>query len=343
MVGKMNNKPPEKVVLINPPFVYFPGNSTSRFNYCRPPLGICYIAAYMKKYGDGLCDVEIVDTLVERRERRDWVERIAAKAPGIIGFSVVTPTAGESCRMANELRELCPQTVLVAGGPHASVLPEDMFPSFDAVVAGEGERTFLELTNAVFEGRDFDGIDGVTFIKNEKVSSNTRREFISPLDEIPPPARELLNLSSYYHSFPYRTRKGFFTTMFTCRGCPHNCYFCGNEALWRRKIRFHSIGHIRNELDILVNKLGVSLVFIDDDDFLAVKPRAMEICEAILKTGSGLKWVCHSCVSSIDEDSLGMMRRAGCVEIQIGVESGSDKILKGISKCASTSIIAEKL
>jgi anaerobic magnesium-protoporphyrin IX monomethyl ester cyclase len=343
MVGGVKNKTTEKVVFVNPPFLYFPGNSTRRFNYCRPPLGLCYIAAYIKKHGKGLCDIEIVDTLVERRERRDWVGHIAAKAPGIIGFSVVTPTAGESCRMAKELREICPQTLFVAGGPHASVLPEEMLPAFDAVVTGEGERTFLELRDAVFDGRPFDGIDGVVFAKNGKISTNARREFISDLDEIPPPARELLNLASYYHSFPYRTRKGLFTTMFTSRGCPNNCYFCGNEALWRRKIRFHSVGYVRNELDILVKGLGVTLVFIDDDDFLAVKPRAMEICEAILKTGSGLKWVCHTCVSSIDEDSLRMMRLAGCVEIQIGVESGSDEILKGISKCESTSIVAEKL
>lgn len=343
MIRRVNNRTPGKVVLVNPPFVYFPGNRTKRFNYCRPPLGLCYIAAYLKKHRNELYDIEIVDTLAESRERDEWSALIAGKDPGIIGFSVVTPTVGESRRMVERLRKLCPGAVFVAGGPHATVMPEDMFPAFDAAVVGEGERTFREFADAVIGGKSFCDIDGVVFKKDGKLVANRRRDFIKPLDEIPPPARELLNLPAYYHSFPYRTRAGLFTTMFTSRGCPNDCYFCGNEALWDRKTRFNSTDYVRNELEVLTKKLGVSLVFIDDDDFLAVKGRAMGICEAILETGSGLKWICHACVSSIDEESLGMMKRAGCVEIQVGVESGSDDILRGISKCSNASTIAEKL
>lgn len=330
------------IVLVNPPFVYFPKNERSKYNYCRPPLGLCYLAGYLRKHRPGRDRVRIVDALIEKLSRRQWVELIAESKPGIIGFTVATPTAMEASRMAAELRKLCPGATLVAGGPHATVRPEDLFPAFDIVAIGEGEQTMLEIVNAVSGERDLSGIDGIAYRQDGDIVKTSRREFITPLDNIPPPARELLNLRAHYHSFPYRQRGGFFTTMFTGRGCPNNCYFCGNEALWRRKIRFHSLDYVADELDMLVNRLNMSLIFFDDDDFLSKKSRAIEICETIVKMKAGLKWICHLCASSIDEEVLKIMRRSGCVEAQIGVESGSDGILKNIPKCGDTKLLAEK-
>lgn len=331
-----------KIVLVNPPFVYFPGNKRSRYNYCRPPLGLCYLASYLRKARPGADEIRIVDTLIEKRSQREWIEEIAAGGPDVVGFTVVTPTAGESLRMAAELRALLPGAFFVAGGPHATIMPEDMLAAFDAVVTGEGEKTFADLIAALDGGGGPDGVRGTAFKRGGETVKNPPAGFIQPLDDIPPPARELLRPDAYYHSFPYRSGGGVFTTMFTCRGCPNNCYFCGNEALWNRKIRFHSMEYVANELELIVNGLKAGLVFIDDDDFLAKKSRAVEICEAILRLKSGLKWICHACVASIDDEALKIMKRAGCVEIQTGVESGSDAILKGISKCADTRRVAEK-
>jgi len=331
----------KKILLVNPPFVYFPGNERSRYNYCRPPLGLCYLASYLRSNRPGEYGVEIIDTLIERKTPGEWVELIAGKRPDIVGFSAVTPTSMETKRMAARLRELSPEVFLVAGGPHCTIRPGDMFPEFDAVVRGEGEQTLLELVDAVAGGGSLGEINGVSFTDGEEVIDNQPRELVRPLDEIPPPARDLLKSDEYYHSFPYR-HSGAFTTAFTCRGCPNNCYFCGNEALWNRKIRFHSIEYVELELDEMVNRQGVSLLFYDDDDFLASKQRAARICESIMKLAPGLKWICHACVSSIDDESIKMMKRAGCVEMQVGVESGNDEILSRISKCAGREEVTEK-
>lgn len=321
-----------KITLINPPFTYFPNIRATKFNYCRPPLGICYLAAYLRKHDPEPHTIRVIDTLVRNLDMDQWLEEIAAGAPDIVGFTAVTPTANVSSRMAAELRKKLPGAVFLAGGPHATVRPQDLLDSFDAAVAGEGEATFLEIVGALRRGEPIEGIQGTAVRRNGETVRAPRRPLIEPLDTIPPPARDLLDLPSYYHSFPYNQKGGMFTTMFTARGCPRDCYFCANKTLWNGNLRYHSIDYVKNELDLLVNKQNMTLIFVDDDDFLSNKKRSREICENIVAARHGIKWICHCCVSSIDRESVRAMKRAGCVEIQIGVESGDERVLKDIPK-----------
>ena len=321
------------IVLINPPFTYFPGNSAEKYNYCRPPLGICYLASYLKKYGDQRHNIRILDMLAAHHTMKEWEKKVAACRPDVLGFSVVTPTANIVCRMADNLRKACPDARFVVGGPHATVRPEDLVEDFDAVVVGEGEATFLELIRHFQKNKPFHDIPGVVSSQDGELHRAPARKLITPLDNIPPPDRSLLSIHDYYHTLPYS--RGIFTTMFTTRGCPNDCYFCANRSLWNRILRYHSMDYVARELELLVNEMGIAQIFIDDDDFLSNKKRAMQICEHMIREKLDFKWICHSCASSIDEQSLKVMKRAGCVEIQIGVESGDAGVLKSIPKCAS--------
>ncbi len=331
----------KNITLFNPPFVYFPGIKRARYNYSRPPLGLCYIAGYLRKQRPGQDNIRIIDSISRNPDRNEIVKEIAGTSPDIVGFSVVTSSAPEAISIAGKLREALPGCLLVAGGPHATICPDELAGAFDIVAAGEGEKTFHEIVESSCGGNGFEHIKGIVTIRDGKIVRTPPRELIMPLDDIPPPARELLVSSDYYHSFPYRS-KGLFTTMFTTRGCPNNCYFCSNEALWNRTIRFNSKEYAAAELDLIVDRGGATLVFIDDDNFLTNKERAIDICEAIIRHGNGLRWICHACARNIDEDALKCMKEAGCVEIQIGVESGSNKILNTLSKCADTAQVMEK-
>ena len=334
----------KKVIsLVNPPFLHFPGDNLSGSNYCRPPLGLCYLAASLRKSLGERNDILITDALIERRPETEWINLVARQEPEIIGFTVVTPTVPVSIRMAQELRKLCPGAILIAGGPHATVRPEDLLPTFDIVVIGEGECTFVEVADAINKRKGFECIAGVTFMENGGVTRTERRKLMNPLDDIPFPARDLLKPGAYYHYAPYRHKKGFFNTIFTARGCPFNCIFCANEALWNRTIRFHSLEYVAGELEILISHMNTTVLFIDDDNFMMNKSHAYRISESIIKLNSGLKWFCHACISSIDEELLRIMKRAGCVEIQIGVESGSQDILNTIPKCSTRELVIEKI
>lgn len=316
---------------------------SSRYNYCRPPLGLCYLAGYLNKYSDEKHEISIVDTLATNRTMEEWIGKIAGQGPDIVGITAVTPTVNTARRMAAELRKRLPGAVFIGGGPHATVRPDEMLDAFDAVVSGEGEVTFLDVVSRVGRGEALAGIPGAVVRRGgggDPVKAPSRG-YIEDMDSIPVPARELLDMGDYYHSFPYNRRGGLFTTMFTARGCPRDCYFCANRSLWNGRLRYHSLDYAAAELETLTERQNVSLVFIDDDDFLSNRKRAMEMCGLIAEKHPALKWICHCCVSGITGESLAEMKRAGCVEIQIGVESGDESILEGVAKSPAPEKVAE--
>ena len=320
------------VILVNPAFKYFPNMRTSKHKYCRPSLGMCYVASYLRKYALGKCEIRIFDALAEDRTDEEWIETIAGQKPDLIGFSVATPTMEASRRMALELKSRLPHALIVAGGAHATMLPDCMLGPFDAVVVGEGEATFFEIARNGADKASLPTIKGVAFQQNGVIVHTKPRGYFKSLDEIPFPARDLLPIPNYYHTYPYNRKGGYFGNIITCRGCPRNCYFCGNKALWQGNVRFHSLDYVLEEIKMMVCTLDMSLVFIEDDDFLVNKKRAMEFCERVLASKLNFKWIVHACADGIEEESLRLMKRAGCVEFQIGVESGDEGILKQIDK-----------
>ena len=147
--------------------------------------------------------------------------------------------------LAARIRGSCPKAVFVVGGPHVSVLPRDAFPDFDYAVMGEGEIPFSRLVQCISSGNESEigGIPGVVGHRADG-SGISPPERVNDLDELPFPARDLLDMKQYFHSYPHKTRNGYFTTMFTSRGCSFKCKFCGCRLAFGDVKRAFSVQYV---------------------------------------------------------------------------------------------------
>jgi anaerobic magnesium-protoporphyrin IX monomethyl ester cyclase len=139
-------------------------------------------------------------------------------------------------------------------------------------------------------------------------------DFVRDLDAFPNPAR--------YFDFQHVS---------LTRGCPADCTFCGSPDFWGRKVRFHSADYFVDELTHLYRK-GITYFFFCDDTFTLNKKKVIAVCRKILEKKLNIVWQAISRMDLVNEELLYWMRRAGCIQISYGVESGSEKIRRYLKK-----------
>ena len=223
--------------------------------------------------------------------------------------------------VAEIAKELNPEIKIIAGGTHPTLDPIGTMKTgvYDYVIRGEGEYTVLELMNGI----DAYQIKGITF-KSEKgeIVNNADRGFIENLDSLPFPQRD------NYYSGNSKIDVG---SIITSRGCPFSIHTVHHL---KSGIKRHDIGvwiTYWKKWNIMTKSKGVSLIRFQDDTFTLNKKRAMEILEEFIK-GLNIKWVCDTRVDKLDKELLQIMKKSGCIRVKIGVESGSDEILKRVKK-----------
>ncbi|MFQ6086144.1 MAG: B12-binding domain-containing radical SAM protein, partial [Candidatus Bathyarchaeia archaeon] len=226
---------------------------------CHPPLGLCYIAAVLEQND---VPVEILDANALDLTQRDVVAHIRRENPQIIGFSMLTPAHNFCVGVAREIQD---EYLVVAGGPHAVGLSEELLGGgFDVVVRGEGEYTMLDLA----EMKPLRTISGISYRKPDgTIAHNEDRPLVRDLDAIPFPARHLLPSNGV--NLPYRAAASRYfpwSTILTSRGCPYACYFC-NKNISGQLFRVRSPGNVIEEIEFLANEYGVREIDIADDTF----------------------------------------------------------------------------
>jgi len=322
-----------RIVLINPPYFYFPYNKKLYSNYRVPPLGIAYLAGAIRKAFPEKVEIIVRDDLNKGNAIiSDYKQKIIAMDPDIVGFSVNTGTVHWVKTVAAAIREQSPKIQLIMGGVHATLLPEDLFETADAIFTGDAEFSIVEYIEKIIFNGGSQPIAGVYFKdhSNQEFLFGGVRESIEDLDLIPPPAFDLFDLRSYYHLYPYPGTKGL-ASLISSRGCPYACKFCSNEALTNSRMRVHSIGRVLEDINNVV-ETGTNLVFFHDDTFTYNKQRAIKILRAIKNRFKNTKIICHTRADHIDEELAYEMAQNNCVEVQIGVESGVELILKEYDK-----------
>ncbi|MCM2268451.1 MAG: B12-binding domain-containing radical SAM protein, partial [Elusimicrobiales bacterium] len=198
-----------------------------------PPLGAAYLAAYVRERG---LSVAILDNCVELKTPAETARAAAALRPRLIGITATTTNCPTMFAIARALKLALPGTPIVAGGPHASALPEETLgePALDFVAQGEGEETLYELARAVIGGGQLSGVAGLYFRQNGRIVRNAPRAPIEDLDSLPLPAYDLLPMAKYHPSLSRRISRGTMGSILTARGCPHQCVFCSNSVFGRR-------------------------------------------------------------------------------------------------------------
>jgi anaerobic magnesium-protoporphyrin IX monomethyl ester cyclase len=319
-----------KALLIQPPYIQVPG----KYNQSPPvpPLGLAYLAAYAREHLRDNLDIKIFDAFSLGWSEDKIISEARAFAPGLIGFTTVTLTANTVKRLAAGMRSALPGALLAAGGPHPSALPGDMLPDVDLAVRGEGETTFHELLRRVAAGADWRDVPGVSHLDGGKLVDNPQPPLIEDIDGIPFPARDLLPMDRYQHHYPYKTRNKNFTTFFTSRGCPFHCAFCSQHVIWGGRVRFRSLDNTFAEIDSLVSGFDPSFFFFYDDTFSLKRERVVEFSNRLIRGGYNFNWSCLTRADCLDDDLIALMKKAGCIEFQIGIESGNNSVLNSIHK-----------
>jgi anaerobic magnesium-protoporphyrin IX monomethyl ester cyclase len=194
----------------------------------------------------------------------------------------------------------------------------------DATVTGEGEFSFLELVKRLQDGKSLDAVNGVTFREGNKIRSNPPSNPIHPIDEIPYPAREELEMQLYGENAG---------TIFTSRGCPQQCTFC-SRPVFGRMWRGHSPDYVIEEIKQLVECYKISSLNVLDDNFTVDLARAEKILDAIIakKWRLSIYFWNGMRADHITKELAVKLKKAGCTAINFGVESVDPDVIEFIRK-----------
>ena len=183
-----------------------------------------------------------------------------------------------------------------------------------------------------FESKDFSQVKGISYKKDGKIIHNPDREFIKDLDTLPFPARDLISLDDYPKQKLARFSSDRYTNMITSRGCPNACVFCSSPITWRRTLRLRSAKNVFKEILEVYNKYGYKCIHFHDDTFTASRQRVLELCNLIIRENLRIEWSCITRPDKTDYELCKRMVEAGCTAIDMGVESGDEKLLKSAKK-----------
>jgi len=302
-----------------------------------PPLGLAYVATYAReKIGRDKVDISIIDV-----NFINPIEALKKDRPDIIGISVMTAYFNKAKKLAEKIKELYADTLIVVGGVHLSTHKESFNKLFDIAVIGEGEETFCSIVKQYIDcNRRLDagllrGTNGIMFWDGDKAVETEPRELIEPLDQVPYPDRSLFdkryfkkNLNRLVDEKSVRT-----TTMITSRGCPFKCVFCSTSLFWK-KVRFFSAKKIADEVEYLHKDFGIEVIAVWDDLFGITKKRVRECIDELKNRDLLGKVVFITMFKAdlVDDEMCVLLKELGVKGLNFGFESGSQKMLSYLKK-----------
>ena len=305
------------VLLINAPV-----KMMSKHASLTLPLGLAYIASVLIKAG---YRVSAIDFNVSGFDSLRLERILKRGSPKIIGISTHTETYLNGLRIAETAKQVNPEITVVMGGPHSTVMYEEVIreKDVDVVARGEGEYTMLELANSIIgKEKGLAEIKGVAYKEDGVVKVNPERPFIENPDELPYPARGL---------FPLPLYKSPGTVLVSRGGCPFNCHFCAVNNIWKGRRRYRQPEKVLEEVIFILEHGQAQEITFADDTFTLDRGRVIELC-GLLKQSLQLRWMCSTRVDLVDRELLQEMHEAGCYNVQYGIEAGSQKILDSIGK-----------
>lgn len=242
----------------------------------------------------------------------------------ITSFSVKFPSAKKIAALAKDYN---PDIPVVMGGQHATIMTDDVLedPNIDFVIRGEGELALVDFLRRLGGDQRWDQVQNLSYKKGGAIVHNLMRPLVANLDELAFPARECLHNVEYYE--PHALAK-----LFASRGCPYQCNYCGTQNIWTYEVRHHSKQRIIDEIEHVKKDYGATYFTFFDDVFGLNKKNAMEMTESMYQARLGISWDCLTRANLVSDELLSNMKKSGCTKIDMGVESGSDKVLKDTQK-----------
>ena len=315
-----------KIILFNPPYsdIYGDYKPAAKVGVNYPPLGLMYLAAVLKKDHSVLLE----DLEVNQWKEQQIKDYLIKTTPDMVAIGSTTPTHHSAEAIFKIVKQTNHNIITVAGGPHPTVLSEEVTtnPHIDFVVRGEGEITIKELC----AGLPNKEIKGLSFIKDGILCHTPDREMLDDLDRLPYPARKSLNQNDYQWSV---TGEGFkpVTPITTTRGCCFNCSFCSGHLTMGKKIRYRSVYNVIGEIK-QIHKMGINYLVFEDDTFGVNKQRTYELLDAMAELPFKIKCEGMTRANLATEELLTKMKQAGFVRLSFGIESGNQQLLNNVKK-----------
>lgn len=304
-----------KVLLIFPPQSLDEryGRNMGNVGGFLPPLGLCNMAAVLERDGH---EVRIMDCPVNNYIISDILTEITNFEPEVIGIAAITVLANVTKELCEVIKNQFSGIYIILGGPHPTVMPNEVSEEMNAdiVIQGEADNIISDV---------------VKNLEHYKKQGIVKAGIAMKLDELPLPARHLLDMSKYT-SLPntYKKSPNTFQVM-TSRGCPFTCTFCHDaKGVFRQR----SVENVIMEIKHLQEKYGVKEIAFWDDIMTLNKAWMYKFCEALEKEKINLVWSCYTRLDLIDEPLLKAMKKAGCWNIFFGIEAGSQGLLDNIKK-----------
>ena len=294
----------------------FPGKY--RAPNAQIPLSLLHVASSLIKHG---FKVRILDMRVNDFHEFDLGN------PLFIGISAIHDSQIRyGIDFAKKTRSELPKCPIVWGGVHPSILPEQTLssPYVDIVVRGEGESIVGELAQKLRSSEPLDEVPGLNFKSGGELKNTPDAPMIN-LDSVPIELPyDLLDLDEYA---PFRAGR---FHILTSRGCPHGCTYCYNSVFNKRKWRAKSAAHVLDEIEYIMDKFPhVKIIDPVDDNFFVDKKRVEDICSGILERQIKVKWRADcrfDYLSTYKREFIELLGRSGCIELDFGGESGSERL-----------------
>lgn len=290
-----------------------------------PPLDIPATVAVLRSKG---FPFDVFDCLGLDADISGLLLHLHEKKSKFIAIRTSTPSFEWDLRVAKIIKTLTHAEIILFG-PHAALYSKSAIsaPYIDAIVTGEPETVFPSLV----ERHGYSGCPGVVYKENGVVVSNPSEKLIKDLSVLPFPAWDAMPYHSYDGAALTRNLRPFVTVL-TSRGCPHGCSYCPYPVIQGRTWRARSADNVVAELEWLEKHLGVRAVLFRDPEFALNYERTVTICEGILQKGIRLAWRCETRIENLDENLIRLMARAGCIGINMGVESADEEVLHRMNR-----------
>lgn len=301
------------------------------------PLGLMSISSYLKEQG---YESKIVDlNLVNETSISSNVNLLLQENAQVYGFSIAAGTMHTALQIAKKLKEADKNCVIVFGGPQATLNHYNLLKYFDfidIVIRGEGEITFADLIASLYQGNtNLLDIKGITWRdKDDNIIVNEERPLICDLDTLPIPD---------YAAYDFNSLKIDVVPLEVGRGCPYSCSFCSSSTLWKRKYRVKSAKRIIDEMRFLSLTYDVKLIYFRHDQIILNRNWFIDLCREIKKADLGVKWQCSARIDTLDDILLSEMAESGCIGIECGIETLSNRMQKTINKNLNAELIDQNL
>jgi len=292
-----------------------------------PPTPMLLIASVLDKINE--LSVEFIDAASEPIVMDEFKRTI--KAMDIVVISTAAMTFSEDMNLLKSLKKLNPVLKTVVFGMQSTFLPEETLKrdEVDFIIIREPEQIIYNLMIALLNDYALEDVKGIGFKKGSELIFTEPQELQYNMEALPYINLKLFPKKANY--FNPIIKRWPYITMETSRGCPFKCLFCTSPVFYGNKVRFQRAERVVDEMEYYV-KNGFREIYFRDETFTFSKERTIKISKLIIDRGLDVSWICNSRVDTIDEETMVLMKKAGCHTIKFGVETGNQELLDSVNK-----------